>query len=341
MKKIAVFIFLITAVLAFAKGEVKLGLRGTYEQNAFNLSSDDLDKFDDGDTDFDWIETSDDFIQRLYARAENTFKLANIKLTPYGGGFYDNYTNNNDKNRFGAYAGLRTAFWRLSLSLSYGYYPDNYSRSYEDHNGTHEFEQYVWDTNTYRASGFFKLTKKHYAIFSVTMNDYFYNKYFTEYDGRQMAYEVGLKHSLPQFYLKYGYVFKSFELENDVPANASELDFVRDATYEINQYYLELRSKKIKISKRKFWRPFCKATVEQKFWTTDLNYQIDPIHSGRDDITTTFDFGVELQLIKDVLFTAKYTNVSRKTEAGWTGLDEIKDYTDNKLSFDVEYKFNF
>jgi hypothetical protein len=342
MKK---FYALIPLILFFscidAQVNIRFGISTKYTDNVFNLSSQDIDKFDEGNNAFSYIETRDDLIINSFFRISKDLKLKRFKLSPFLSINQHSFLENNLKSNTSFKLGFnKKILKKINLKFSYTYYPKIFVRKYIDQDGTKEYENYQYDKQKIDFNGFYKINGKNFILFDISLSQFYYNKYFTEYDGNKSSFGLGIKHSFKPFYLKIKYNYTKF-IGNDLiltPENYT--GYVRDPRYESNLYTLKIQSKKIKNIFPNYLEIKLSSTFEQRYFTTDLYETLDPIHSGRKDKILILGFEIEYNLLNNTNIFLDLSNASRKVCASYENLSNIKNYKLNEASLGFKYSFS-
>ncbi len=342
MKKFYLIILMtISASIIFAQTKISFGVSTKYTDNAFNLSSQDIDKFNDGDNSFSYIETKDDLIINSYFKILKNLKVLGINTNPFFTVHQHNFIQNNIKSTTSFKAGIsKKISKKIATTFSYSYYPKIFVRKYLDQDGTGKYEDYQYDKQKFSLNGFYKINGKNFILFEVGYAQLYYNKYFTEYDGNKISTGLGFKHSFKPFYLKMNYSYTKFIGDDSIAAPETYSGYVRDPQYESNVYSLKIQSKKIKKLLPNYLRINTSASFEQRYFTTDLYATSDPIHSGRKDKILNLGFGLEYNLINNTNIFLDVTNTSRKVSATYENLSKIKDYKLNTISLGFKYSFS-
>lgn len=342
MKKIyPLFLMMIFSTFIYAKTNISFGVSTKYTDNPYHLSSQDIDKFNDGDNAFSYIETKDDLIINSYFNVSGKLKFKDFKISPFFSVHQHNFIENNLKSTTSFKIGISKKYLdKLSMTYSYSYYPKIFVRKYIDHDGTGKYEDYQYDKQKYAINGFYKINGKNFILFDASFAQLYYNKYFTEYDGNKLSGGLGFKHSFKPFYLKMKYSYVKFKGNDSILSPESYSGYVRDPQYESNIYSLKIQSKKIKKLFPKYLRIKASASFEQRYFTTDLYESLDPIHSGRKDKILNLGFGIEYNLLNNTNIFLDVTNTSRKVSATYENLSNIKDYNLNGISLGFKYSFS-
>ncbi|OQY40168.1 MAG: hypothetical protein B6226_00390 [Candidatus Cloacimonetes bacterium 4572_65] len=332
-KQLSLIVLLAFSLSLFSQVSFTLKSNTTYTDNAFQLSEDDIDVHDSGDSKFDYIETRDDMIHNLGASLIYRNKIKSLKYSLTAKGGYNGYLKNSDKSKYTAGVGFGLDTKKLDIGFFAGYYPDNYVRKYQDKDGTQEYEKFEYDKNLFKLDGEFRLSRKSYLLAYVKYEDYYHNQYFTEYDAEALTTGLGFKYSLSELYLQAWYYYRVYETVDNITAE----DAVSDASYESNIYKAQLRFKKIKCKKIGY-RPVFDLSYEKRYFDG-----YDKYHSGREDDMFKFSPSVKFYLSSFFNLTLDYTLQYRTVTSDNQSVEDSKSYTENQysLAFEIPLKINF
>ncbi len=312
-----------------------------YTDNVFQLSSKDKGRFDRGESAFDFIETRDDFIMRPSVSFGYNYQGKGFTLEPSISGTYEHYYNNTDKSTYNMLVKMSSEIrlskdYRLTLAGSYGYYPENWLRDYLD-DETDAYQKFEYDKNMYKFEPYLKMWRKFFIMPYFKYEQYYYNEYFTEYDGDAMTTGLGLKYAFNTFYMKVYYHFRDYECDSN-PEGAVDSDDAGDASYESNIYFVEFENKRVAISRHRYIRPFFSFRYEQRYYQTEV---YDKFHSGREDSKYTVKFGSDFYLFDNWEFKLSYTHIYRKAESDvYENLNDYKEYQEDRFTLGVKYNFD-
>jgi len=345
-------------VICLNAGDLSFTLESSfsYDNNVYELSDEDLTDYDEGLQDFNYIDTSDDLTctnsLRLRYGIEKKKHEFFFSFTPE----YSYYTSNPDKSAFSFLASAGLISKINDVTLSYGYYPDNYLRKYTDNDGTDVLEKYDYEKSLYKLSGNLRFLKNSYFLYYSKYEQYYYNKFFTEYDGDAYTLGAGYKHSFNSFYLELMYYYKNMETDNHISdasdvTDWSKMENFRDASYESNILSVSFLNKKVGLGKKVSIRPYLTYDIEMRYYNTDLpvsyyedvdtHYDIDQIHSSRKDEIYDLTLGTEAILKDNFNITLDYKHTYRKVSSDNKDLAEIKDYQRDRVTLGFKYDFHF
>ncbi len=323
--------------------QMTLGTSIRYNDNVFSLSEYDIDRFEDAHPIFSFIDTRDDLIINPSLRMRYSISLGKVTTTPYLNANYYQYLNNTDKTNYSVLTGLFNEYNGFNLNLYYGYYGDLYVRDYRDTDGTGEYEKYSYERNLYRFFSFFNLTSNDRPLLYFQIEEYFYNKHFTEYDGTATTYGLGWRRNFPTFYLRLFYYFRSYDPSN-VEYNIEEIDSedrITDFQYESNIYDVQFRNKRYGLINDIDFRPYFGFRFEDRFFTTKLPVDAAPFQSTRHEKRYRITLGSEFYLTNNLTLILDYRHFMRNVSSDNDTVPRLKDYSQNQFRLDFEYTLNF
>jgi hypothetical protein len=302
-----------------------------YTDNAFQLSDYDLQRKEQGNPDFDFVNSADDAIlkTRFNLAYETRWRWwvlqPNIQATGTG------YVLNSEKTRFDFAAGLSISRKLGSIGFSYGYTPEVYVRNYIDTGGTGQSEEFSYARNLYKSDLNLKPFKASTVTLEYSLEQQYYNKYFTEFDGDITTWTLGWKQSLPAIYVDAAYGYKVYD------TSAGNIDNPEDASYESNVYDIGILVKKMQVDSRYqtvTWRPELNLQFENRYYQGS-----DTMHRGRtDNLNTTnailhFYFGEVWNLNLD------YSHIFRNVDAVDSNVRKLKEFGENRFGLALRYSF--
>lgn len=307
-------------------GNVKLG--ATYSDNVFQLSENDLGRFDDDSPSLDFVETSDDL--SLSTRIELAYPIHYRwwKFTPSVIGRISQNISNTDKYRRDVTVKLRVDRYYWNFTGQYANNPYIYFRDFKDTDGTGINENYSYSRNVYRADLAIKPVKNNTLKANFRVEDYFYNEYFTEADGQALTGGLDIVHSFPAFTLEAGYDYRNFANENLVDED--------DSSYESNRYKGKIVLPKMLLSEggRTKWQPSLALAYEQRYYQGDGSW-----YGGRADLTYTLSTGFTVFFSPKLNLSLDYSHIFRNVLSDNQALLRAKEYGENRLGAELGYKF--
>lgn len=311
-------------------GSVSLGTR--YSDNVFALSDYDFERLDQEHPDLDFVETSDDL--SLLANVDLGYKL-NYKwwrFIPSVSATISENIQNKEKYRRDALLRFRVERYYWNFTVLYGYSPHTYVRNYTDSDGTGDSEQFVYAKDLFRGD----LNIRPFTNTSVRLHGrheiYRYNEFFTEFDSDATTWGGSIRHNFPYFGMEAGYYYKVLDNSNNI------VDPLEDASYENNEYEVVLLMKKMLLDNNKprgaTWQPSVELSYQERFFQgTDDWYggRVDKIYGLRG--TLSFDLTKAMNLNLD------YSHVNRNIDSPSATVRRLKEYSENRLSASLSYKF--
>lgn len=326
----AIFLFSLYNLNAKLEGEISLGLG--YTDNVFQLSDYDFDRFDSEHENLSYAETTDDL--NISTRIDLAYPIHYKwwKFTPSVSGIINQNVSNPDKRRQDTLVRFRVDRHYWSFTTLYGYYPEIYYRHFKDSDGTGELEKYSYERNLYRAELVLRPIKNVTAFGNVRYEDLYYNKYFTEADGNTMTTELGARYSFPIFSVQGSYSYRDYAAEGwkDLEAN--------DGSYQSNIYRGVLRMKAMPISgnstRQSSWQPYLELSKEDRFYQGN-----DSWYGGREYATTNTKGGLNFKFSPQWNLSLDYLHIFRKVDSPNESVLKLKEFSENKLSTTLKYKF--
>lgn len=303
-------------------------LTAGYTDNVFQLSDYDMDRFDRNNSKLSYVDTTDD--ASLSTRIELGYPINYRwwKFTPKLGGTITQNLSNTDKYRRDANIALSIDRYYWDMDMKYTYSPYIYYRHFEDSDGTDELEKYSYSRNQYELSGSYRLLKSLSLNGKLSMQDLFYNEFFTEADGRATSYELGAAYRFPIFTLNGAYAYKEFD--NDTPAGED------DSSYESNIYKAKLTLQRMPLSDTSTttWQPYLGINYEQRYFqgTGDL-------YNARADYIYTLSTGFGFRLSSTWNLSLDYAHLFRNVESSSSEVLRLKEFSENRLSTTLRYNF--
>jgi hypothetical protein len=310
-------------------GSIEQGI--TYTDNAYQLSDYDLQRNEQANPDLDFINSADDAILKTKLNLSYDTRWHWWAIQPslqFGG---TRYVLNSEKQRFDFATALRISRKLGSLGISYAYSPEIYIRNYNDTGGTGNSEEFSYTRNLYKADLNLKPFKASTVSLEYSLEQQFYNEYFTEFDGDVTIWTLAWKQSLPVFYAEASYGYKVYDTAS------GNIDNPEDASYESNILDLSILIKKMQVDSRYqtvTWRPELNLQFEERFYQGG-----DAMHRGRtDNLNTTtailhFYFGEEWNLNLD------YSHIFRNVDAVDLNVRKYKEFSESRFGINAKFLF--
>jgi len=311
-----------------AQMEVDVSLETSYTDNVFQLSEHDLDRWAHFHQNLDYVNTTDDL--KIGANFDIAYPIRYQwwKFVPSVSATISQNISNPAKHSQNAVFSLRTERYYWNLTALYGYYPDNYVRSYIDRDGTGELEDFTYSRNLYRADLNLKPIKNTTLQLHGRYEEYFYNQYWTEFDANAATVGIGARYSFPSFSMGASYRYRSSD---------NHRHGERDASYNSNRYAGDIRLKSTPLSSKAgspTFHPEFSLSYEERFYQSN-----DTWYGGRADFiyntkaALNFGFGKNWKLKLD--YSHAYRNIVSPVES----VRRSKEYSENRISATVKYSF--
>ncbi len=324
---LAIFLLLSPRPLA-AQLNIGVALGTTYSDNVFQLSEYDLSRWDHSHPNLNYVNTTDDLT--LAARFDLAYPIRYQwwKIIPSVTATITQNVANPDKQRQDAIFRLRLERYYWNFTALYGYYPENYVRSYVDSDGTQNLEKYSYARNLYRGDLNLKPLKNTTVQLHGRYEQYYYNEYWTEFDANATTLGLGARYAFPAFSLGANYRYRVYD---------NHRHDAEDGSYASNRYSGNIRLASTPLNNKPdspTFHPELTLSYEERFFQST-----DPWYGGRADFiydTTAafnFDFGPRWNLKLD--YSHAYRNVESPVEDVW----RAREYSENQVSATVKYSF--
>ncbi len=325
---LALFLLLLPKPLA-AQLDIGVSLGTSYSDNVFQLSDYDLDRWDHSHPNLDYVDTTDDLALNARFDLALPVRYQWWKFTPSVTANLRQNFSNPDKQSENALFRMRVDRYYWNLTALYGYYPENYVRSYVDSDGTGELEKYSYARNLYR--GDLNLKPFDHATLQLhgRYEQYFYNQFWTEFDANATTLGLGARYAFPAFSLGANYRYRIYDnYRHDA----------EDGSYESNRYSGNIRLKSTPLNDDNpdspTFYPELTLAYEERFFQSS-----DPWYGGRADFiyntsaALNFDFGPRWNIKLD------YSHAYRNVESPVEEVRRAREYSENKVSATVKYSF--
>jgi hypothetical protein len=332
---------ILAAILSFmiiipihAKLSLVLSSDLSYNSNVFQLSPYDMDRYKDGEPTLSYIETADDLIWGTSLKLQYQYNWNNFKFRPYVKASANRFLSNVDKSNENILGSMTILHSLGELNLTGGYYPDNYLRKYKDKDGTGLYEKFTYDKNLYKADAYINVMKHESLYLYAKYEQYYYNKFFTEYDGNATTEGIGWRHSNSQFSFEGTYLFRKLVGESDTDVNVDQ----GDAAYESNIYSFGMTWKNWKPqigSSNINIRPSVGITLEDRYYQGS-----DSFHSGRKDSIIDLSTGLSILVKKNLDISLDFSHTMRNVSSDILSVPRYKEYTEDTISAGFSYSIN-
>jgi len=327
-------ILLITFCLFFSFSRVEAQITGsvkietTYSDNVFHLSEYDIDRFNDGHPNLEFIDTIDDLT--LNTRLELAYPLSYRWwiFTPSVTGNFSQNISNEDKYRTDWTIKGKITRYYWNCSIQYTSNPYIYFRQFVDTDGTGELEKYSYSRDTYRTDIAIKPLPKTIVKANLRYELYRYNEYFTEGDGKAIAGEAGISYKFPFFTVEGAYGYRDFSCDKRLEN--------KDCSYQSNIYQGALTLPKMPLSEqgKTLWQPSFALNYEQRFYQGSGSW-----YGGRADYTYNLSAGMKMFFSPQWNLSLDYSHYFRNVETDNETVQRLKEYNENRLSAALRYTF--
>jgi hypothetical protein len=312
-----------------AQLDIGVSLGTTYSDNVFQLSEYDLGRWDHSHPNLNYVNTTDDLSIKARFDLAWPIRYQWWKIIPSVTATVSQNVSNPDKQRQDALFRLRVERYYWNFTALYGYYPENYVRSYVDTDGTQNLEKYSYARNLYRGDLNLKPFKNATIQLHGRYEQYYYNQYFTEYDANATTLGLGARYAFPAFSLGANYRYRVYD---------NHRHDAEDGSYASNRYSGNIRLKSTPLNNDKpdspTFYPELTLSYEERFFQS-----LDPWYGGRADFiyntsaAFNFDFGPSWNLKLD------YSHAYRNVESPVEEVCRAREYSENKVSATVKYSF--
>ncbi len=330
MMLMCVLVLGIGVLQAQIEGSVTLGAQ--YTDNVFSLSDYDFDRYNQNNDLLDFVETTDDL--NLHGRIDLRYPVRYRwwRFVPSVTTSLARNLSNTEKYRNDVLTRLQVERYHWNATVLYGYYPHIYVRDYVDSDGTGELEKYSYERNLYRADANFRVTRSSTLRLHGRYENYYYNEYWTQFDGDAYTYGIGFRHSFPVFIINGMYYYRIFE--NDFTAGSG----FNDSSYESDRYDVGIMLKQMPLNESKkdgvTWRPALNISYEERFYQG-----LDSWYGGRIDKVYNTKGSLDFFFSSDWNLSLDYSHIFRNVDSPNASVLRLKEYTDNRLGASVRYNF--
>jgi hypothetical protein len=289
-----------------------------------------LNRFQSGAEKFNYIETSDDFIQKIEMRLQSELNIKNIEMTPFIQASFANYLNNLDKNNWSLLTGVNSRWNKLYLNASYGFYPKTYLRKYIDTDGTNQNEKFDYNKMLGRITASYRYNNYIIPLLYGKYEYFHHNQYFTEYDGPAVTTGLGWRFITDYANIDLMYYYRTYSPEPTT---------TKDPSYESNIYEIKLRTKRYYSTITDF-RFYTNFTYENRYFQSQIPLVIDSYHTTRNDDISTLNVGSDLWLTKNLNFNLDFMYRFRRVSSEYDPVIRAKEYDRYQISSTIEWYFD-
>ncbi|HQM03693.1 MAG TPA: hypothetical protein PLJ90_03220 [Candidatus Cloacimonas sp.] len=327
-------ILLITFCLFFSFSRVAAQITGSvkveavYSDNSFHLSEYDIDRFNDGHPNLEFVDTIDDLTLKTRIELQYPFSYRWWKFTPSVTGNFAQNISNEDKYRTDWALKFKVYRYYWNCSIQYTSNPYIYFRQFVDSDGTGELEKYCYSRDTYRGDIAIKPLPKTIVKANLRYELYRYNEYFTEGDGTAITGEAGISYKFPFFTVEGSYGYQDFSCDKRLEN--------KDCSYQSNIYKGALTLPKMPLSEKgkTFWQPSFALNYEQRFYQGSGSW-----YGGRAYYTYNLSAGCDVFFSPQWNLSLDYSHYFRNVETDNESVQRLKEYGENRISTALRYKF--
>ena len=300
----------------------------SYSDNVFTLSDYDLSRFDDDHSLLSFVKTTDDLT--LGTKVELAYPLHYRwwKITPSVTGTISQNVSNTTKYRRDAAIKLRVDRYYWNLSAQFAHHPHIYFRDFTDTDGSYKLENYSYSRDIYRADLAIKPFKNTTLKANYRIEEFRYNEFFTEADGKATQTGLAVAYRFPALTLDAGYDYRTFDNENLVNT--------KDGSYDANIYHGKLTLPKMPISDdgKIMWQPSLALNYQQRYYQGDGSW-----YGGRADYLYTMKAGFQWYFSSQLNLSLDYSHIFRNVESNNEDVLRLKEYGENRFGAVINYKF--
>lgn len=312
-----------------AQLEIGVSLGTSYSDNVFQLSEYDLNRWDHSHPNLDYANTTDDLA--LDARFDLAWPIRYQwwKFIPSVTAKISQNLSNPDKQRQDALFRLRVERYYWNFTALYGYYPENYVRSYIDTDGSQRLEKFSYARNLYRGDLNLKPFKNTTLQLHGRYEQYYYNEFWTEFDANATTLGLGARYAFPAFSLSANYRYRIFD---------NHRHDAEDGSYESNRYSGNIRLKSTPLDNDKpsgpSFYPELTLSYEERFFQS-----LDPWYGGRADFIYNTSAALNFEIEPRWNLKLDYSHAYRNVESPVEEVRRAREYSENEVSATVKYSF--
>jgi len=311
-----------------------------YDNNILRLSDKTLKEYESGSNpDKFRLKSSDDFISafRLDLGIKHNFPLGHTQINKIVLK-YSKYWQNDFKNEAYIRFSLQQFLSRdLNFQLNYYYYPEIYSnnfRSVLDDN----YHSYTYSKNVYNAVIRWDISKKIAVHYKVEYGQYYFNKYFTEYDSQNIRNQLDLQLKLlPNLHSTLSYAYRISNADAEEAYSGSSNFQAKDASYKANLSSIQFVVPKLISLNRNYLQFRFKLALEGYYYQSNISG--DNYHLNRDDNYVRLYADLNFPVKRDLTMIIYLNSDERKTDSPYSAVEDDKNYSRMKSGFSLIYKF--
>ena len=341
MNKIILVLLLISAVNLYALQYTKLNIDLTekfiYNNNILSLSKSEMDNFQNGENaDKFHIKTADDLIFHSRISVNYYLKFKKNKYAKFFcDGNFENLLKNSIKDTRDFSAGIFAKYNFVYYEFQYAFSPDNYIAHYKDNEF---YKPYTYEKEAYSSYLGFEPLSDWNLEFHYSYQNFYYNKYFTEYDAQRNVYGGYIKKTFQNVSLKLGYFYTEHNCRGYARDEQSySLSDKSDYSFLEDTYKIKLHLKNIKIANRKFVFDFHNF-IYYRVYTSEKKADIDPFHYGVEEYRISSKIQLSTELFNGLCIAVGDIINIRDKSSDFIDISRYKDYRSNQIYLGLTYK---
>ena len=335
---------------------VSFGLKSMYDDNILKYSDEYIRRFlNQEDNGRFRIETYDDVVLIPEIRLNATFRLVKGLNTTLNAEYrLNSFVVNHVKSRSYYALGVRQFITRkASIKLSYSYIPDFYIRHFRDDDWvdvigytSESFKPFSFSKDDYNLEVQHTLLKNTRLRYTLDYAQYYYNKYFTEYDCNNTGIDINIRQPISKrVKAELGYGFTRSKARGyDEPGENRSVSDDSDGSYNDNLFLIRLLVDLPNMGRLKH-RVDVKCETGPRYYTSEKLPGLDKLHVGRTDKNLLLGGSYEIELSKAfevALFGNWYHRRSETEVADNKSLISMeKDYDQHQVGMAFTYKLQF
>ncbi len=333
------------------KHELSLKLNPMYDNNILRYSDKYKERYENGEDEARFhINSFDDFFIRSDFSYNASFKMKRNRTLYFDLGLSaNNYANNPIKDWYKFNAGVKLQTMKFRLGFLYDVIPDYYVRHYRDFDYTdiygykdETFKPFEFARDKYELEGRYKIFSSTFLYASIGYLRYYHNKFFREYDSKNMEFQGKIYHRFSPSLNMIAY-FRYTKSDAEAHDEVSEIFPVADdadASYDNERFNIgftyKLPKKILKDAKANLTYQFRRSVFSSERPISD-----DPYHPGRTDIIhyLSFDFSKAVFRNFRTGLTFDYYTRQSGSESGLNdeAIKEEKEFSQYRVGLNFEY----
>ncbi len=345
-----ILFFLFLPIESYSKNTINgklsfdLSFRSLYDSNILKYSKRDRDRFlTNTDPKPSPLNTLDDFRTDFKVKATYTLKYFNQLDTRFQlTGNLANHLENTISNLGWISFSLRQELNKNSKVLIYYFHePRYFIRNYTDVQ-TDVRAECDFALDQWLVKGYFRPVKLIEIVPSIRYKKYAYNEYFTEYDSDLHEYGIETVFRRGKWRLATGYTLGLNEnvgfddLSQFFPDLTDEDREEGNGDYQQDNYKFRIRYNYHLIGYKS--ETEVSIDIADRYYSTDRNPSIDPIHHGRNDLLTGFKLAQKMRISRTTSMILGVGYYQRDTEASAQIASDVKDYNRKTIWIEFDYQ---